>query len=150
MTSSILSAERAMWLRLLNILAGHVQPLNGSADVFTGFSRTPNRLEFNLDEGEGFMGMAARSPSVGDVEIVTDLRCWKNPDFKVSAATFYLTTSNSSNVGRGVPRSCGARRVGPGGTFGRGSRAPASWFNSRLKIVDGAFVRVGGPRRRRH
>jgi hypothetical protein len=80
-----------MWLRLLDILGGHVQPSNDSTDLFTGFSKTQNRLESNLDDEETFMGVLAKFTSGEDVEILMELQYWKNVEFKVCMATFYLT-----------------------------------------------------------
>ena len=91
MTNSILSAKRAIWLRLLDILGGHVQPSINSADLFTGSSNTLDRLNSNLDDEEALIGVVAKFPLGGEAEIPTELRCWKNPDFKVCMATFYLT-----------------------------------------------------------
>lgn len=68
-----------------------MQPSNNSTHLFTGVSKTQNRLESNLDDEETFMGVLAKFPLGEDVEISMELRYWKNPEFKVCMATFYLT-----------------------------------------------------------
>ena len=91
MTNSVLSAERALWLSLISILAGRVQPLNNFPNPSTGSSMAPRRLEFKLDGEEGLSGAVATPPSVGEVGILVELRHWKNPDFKVGTAVLYFT-----------------------------------------------------------
>lgn len=91
MTNSVLSAERALWLSLISILAGHAQPLNNFPNPSTGSSMAPHRLDFELDGEEGLSGALATPPSVGEVEIPVELRHWRNPDFKVGTAVLYFT-----------------------------------------------------------
>ena len=126
MTASSLRAEQVIWLTLLEMMGGAaVGTLTNTRPLISGMSSTSRRLEFAPSPSLGLSSsfgaveplirnLAISFRHVGVAEVPTEVRHWKNPQFKVCTSSIELhvlsafeTASGGTGFSRSVSVGCG-------------------------------------------